>query len=191
MKKTDTLPQQPITRTRQITLIGFMAAILCIIGPLSIPLPFSPVPISLTNFVVFFAIYLLGIKNGTICFLVYLCLGIAGLPVFSGFSGGLNKLAGSTGGYLIGFIFLALIQGLLMKLFPGKNTAAVFGMIVGMAVCYLFGTVWLSMQMELTFGSAAAIGVLPYLPGDGIKIILAAIAGPKLKQAVEKAGSGI
>ena len=187
MKTTNSLPRQPKMRTRQLTLIGLMTAVICILGPLSLPLPFSPVPITLTNLAVFFAIYLLGIKGGTVCLLVYLCLGTAGLPVFSSFSGGLGKLAGPTGGYLIGFRFLALIQGFLMKAFPGKNTAAVIGMILGMAVCYLFGTAWLAIQMELTFPAALSIGVLPYLPGDGVKIIIAAVAGPKLRSAVQRA----
>ena len=187
MKTTDTLPRQPKVRTRQLTLIGLMTAVICILGPLSIPIPVSPVPITLTNLAIFFAIYLLGIKGGTACLLVYLCLGTAGLPVFSSFSGGLGRLAGPTGGYLIGFIFLALIQGSLMKAFPGKNTAAVIGMILGMAVCYCFGTAWLAIQMELTFPAALSIGVLPYLPGDGVKIIIAAVTGPKLKAAVQKA----
>ena len=187
MKTTDTLPRQPKTRTRQLTLIGLMTAVLCILGPLSIPLPVSPVPITLTNLAIFFAVYLLDIKGGTICLLVYLCLGTVWLSVFSSFSGGLGKLAGPTGGYLIGFLFLALIQGFLMKLFPKKNTAAVIGMILGMAVCYLFGTAWLALQLELTFPAALSIGVLPYLAGDGAKIVIAAVAGPKLRTAVHRA----
>ena len=100
---------------------------------------------------------------------------------------GPGKLAGPTGGYLIGFLFLALIQGFLMKLFPKKNTAAVIGMILGMAVCYLFGTAWLALQLELTFPAALSIGVLPYLAGDGAKIVIAAVAGPKLRTAVHRA----
>ena len=82
MKTTNTLPRQPKTQTRQLTLIGLMTAVLCILGPLSIPLPVSPVPITLTNLAIFFAVYLLGIKGGTICLLVYLCLGTAGLRYF-------------------------------------------------------------------------------------------------------------
>lgn len=186
MKTTNTLPPKTDqkTRTRQLTLAGLMTAALCILGPLSVPLPFSPVPLSLTNLAVFFAVYLLRIKGGTVCLLVYLCLGAAGLPVFSSFSGGLGKLAGPTGGYLFGFIFLALIQGFLMNAFPGKNAAAVMGMILGMAVCYFFGTAWLAIQMSLSFPAALSIGVLPYLPGDALKIIIAAAGGPKLKTAV-------
>lgn len=100
-------------KTKKITMIGLMTAVTCILGPLSLPLPFSPVPITLTNFAVFLSIYILGMKYGTISLLIYLALGTIGLPVFSSFSGGLGKLAGPTGGYLFGFIFLALIHGFL------------------------------------------------------------------------------
>lgn len=105
------------SRTRQITLIGLMTAITCILAPLSIPLPFSPVPISLTNLVIFISVFILGMKDATISFLIYLLLGSVGLPVFASFHAGLSVLAGPTGGYLIGFIFLALIQGFAMKYF--------------------------------------------------------------------------
>ena len=175
------------THATMLTLIGLMTAVICILGPLSIPIPVSPVPISLTNFAIYITLYILGMKNGTISCIIYLLLGAVGVPVFSSFSGGLGKLAGPTGGYLIGFLFLALIQGFLMKLFPKKNTAAVIGMILGMAVCYLFGTAWLALQLELTFPAALSIGVLPYLAGDGAKIVIAAVAGPKLRTAVHRA----
>lgn len=186
MKDSAAFSKATSPRTRKLTLIGLMTALLCILGPLTVPIPISPVPISLTNFAIFLTVYLLEIKGGTICLLVYLCLGTVGLPVFSAFSGGLGKLAGPTGGYLIGFIFLALIQGLMMKIFPEKNAVAIIGMILGMAVCYLFGTAWLAFQLNTPFVSALSIGVLPYLPGDGVKIILAAIAGPKLKSALRR-----
>ena len=97
-------------RTKQMVLIALMTAVTCVLGPLSIPLPFSPVPISLTNFAIFLAIFVLGMKSGTISFIIYLLLGAIGVPVFSSFRGGLQVLAGPTGGYLIGFIFLALIK---------------------------------------------------------------------------------
>ena len=176
-----------LNHTRFLTLTGLMTALTCIIGPLSLPLPVSPVPITLTNFAVYMAVYVLGRRDGTISCLIYLCLGAAGLPVFSAFSGGLAKLAGPTGGYLIGFFFLALVQGSFMRRFPGKNTAAIAGMIVGTTVCYFFGTLWLAWQMGLSFGAALAAGVIPYLPADGVKIAAAALTGPKLQAAVRKA----
>ena len=76
------------SKTRSMVLAALMAAILCIMGPLSIAIPISPVPISLTNLVIYFSCFLLGTKMGTISYLIYLLLGFAGLPVFSGFTGG-------------------------------------------------------------------------------------------------------
>ena len=173
-------------RTKQMVLIALMTAVTCVLGPLSIPLPFSPVPISLTNFAIFLAIFVLGMKNGTISFIIYLLLGAVGVPVFSSFRGGLQVLAGPTGGYLIGFIFLALIMGFALDHFDRKLVPTIIGMIIGMAVCYAFGTVWLAKLLSLSFKEGLMMGVIPYLPGDVAKIIIAAIVGPKLYGATQK-----
>ena len=167
---------------RRLVLIAMMTAFTCILAPLSIPIPVSPVPISLTNLVLLISVYILGWKDASISFIIYLLLGLAGLPVFSGFSGGLGKIAGPTGGYLAGFIFMTVIAGLAVDIFSGKRLPAVIGMALGTAVAYAFGTAWLAIQMDLTFISALSIGVLPYLAGDTLKIILAVIAGPMLKK---------
>ena len=97
--------------TRQMTLIGLMSALMCVAGPLSVPLPFTPVPISLTNLIIYLTAFVLGCKSGTVSYVIYLLLGTAGLPVFSGFTGGLSKLAGPTGGYSIGFILTVAVCG--------------------------------------------------------------------------------
>ena len=173
-------------RTKQMVLIALMTAVTCVLGPLSIPLPFSPVPISLTNFAIFLAIFILGMKNGTISFIIYLLLGAVGVPVFSSFRGGLQVLAGPTGGYLIGFIFLALIMGFALDHFDRKLVPTIIGMIIGMAVGYAFGTVWLAKLLSLSFKEGLMMGVIPYLPGDAAKIIIAAIVGPKLYGATQK-----
>ncbi len=173
-------------RTKQMVLIALMTAVTCVLGPLSIPLPFSPVPISLTNFAIFLAIFVLGMKSGTISFIIYLLLGAIGVPVFSSFRGGLQVLAGPTGGYLIGFIFLALIMGFALDHFDRKLVPTIIGMIIGMAVCYAFGTVWLAKLLSLSFKEGLMMGVIPYLPGDAAKIIIAAIVGPKLYGATQK-----
>lgn len=173
-------------RTKQMVLIALMTAVTCVLGPLSIPLPFSPVPISLTNFAIFLAIFVLGMKSGTISFIIYLLLGAIGVPVFSSFRGGLQVLVGPTGGYLIGFIFLALIMGFALEHFDRKLVPTIIGMIIGMAVCYAFGTVWLAKLLSLSFKEGLMMGVIPYLPGDAAKIIIAAIVGPKLYGATQK-----
>lgn len=173
-------------KTKQMVLIALMTAVTCVLGPLSIPLPFSPVPISLTNFAIFLAIFVLGMKNGTISFIIYLLLGAVGVPVFSSFRGGFQVLAGPTGGYLIGFIFLALIMGFALDHFDRKLVPTIIGMIIGMVVCYAFGTVWLAKLLSLSFKEGLMMGVIPYLPGDAAKIIIAAIVGPKLYGATQK-----
>ena len=140
--------------TRKLVLIALMTAITCIFAPMAIPIPVSPVPISLTNLVIMISIYVLGFKDATISYIVYLLLGLVGLPVFSGFTGGLGKLAGPTGGYLIGFIFLALIAGLFVDKFPKNRILAVVGMLIGMAITYIFGTEWLAIQLKMAFVAA-------------------------------------
>ena len=92
-----TIESKKIT-TYQLAVTGLMTALTCILGPMSLALPFTPVPISLTNFVVFLSVWLLGWRLGTVSYLIYLLLGLAGLPVFSGFTGGAGKLLGPTGG---------------------------------------------------------------------------------------------
>ena len=176
--------RQQTMKIQDLTLIALMAALTCILGPMSIALPFTPVPISFTNLVIYFSIMVIGMKRGTISYLVYLLIGAVGLPVFSGFSGGLAKLAG---GYLVGFIFLALISGFFTEKFSNNVIMTAIGMILGTAVTYTFGTIWLCAQMHLTFIQGLYAGVIPYLPGDAAKIIVAIIAGSAVKKAVVKA----
>lgn len=172
--------------TKQIALIGLMTAVTCVAGSLAIPIPFSPVPISFTNLVIYLALYVLGMKAGTLSYLVYLLLGFAGLPVFSGFSGGVAKVAGPTGGYLVGFIFLAIVTGFLFDHSSGNRVIEVVGMVIGLAICYIFGTVWLSAQLGRTFIEGLSVGVIPYLPGDAVKIVLAVAFGPRLRREVRR-----
>ena len=172
------------TSTYAMVVTALMAAVTCILAPLSVPI--GPVPISLTNFAIYLSLYLLDWKKGTLSYLIYLLLGLVGLPVFSGFSGGVGKLLGPTGGYLIGFIFLAAIAGFFVEKFPAKIYMHVVGMIIGMAICYIFGTAWLAGQLGMSFVAALGVGVIPYLPGDTAKIIIAIIAGPQIRKAVSR-----
>lgn len=183
MEKTEDFGKMGLT-TAQMTVAALMTAVMCIFGPMALPLPVSPVPISLTNLVLYFMIYILGTKLSLISLGIYLLLGAVGLPVFSGFAGGLGKLAGPTGGYLLGFVFMTMISGFAVERFPGRPVICGAGMILGTAVCYLFGTVWLAGQMSLSFPAALGAGVIPYLPGDAVKIILAVILGPGIRRAV-------
>jgi len=177
----------PIKSTRELVLIGVMAAVTCILGPLSLVIPVSPVPISLTNLAIYVSLYVLGCRRGTVSVLIYLLLGLIGLPVFSAYSGGAGKLFGPTGGYLIGFVFMAIIVGWFIDTFK-QLPLHFLGMVLGTAVCYFFGTVWLAWQAGMNFGAAMAAGVIPFIPGDLVKIIIALAAGPVIRKRLRLAG---
>lgn len=173
--------------TKTMALIGVMTAVICIMGPISIQLPISPVPISLGTLAIYFAIYVLGMKKGTISCAVYLLMGFIGIPVFTAFTSGPAKLLGPTGGYLIGYIFMALVCGFVVD--KTNNVFLCFlGMVLGTAVLYLFGTAWLAHQADMTFAAALAAGVIPFILGDLAKIVIAIIAGGQIKKRLRQAG---
>lgn len=171
---------------QQIAVIGVMTAVICILAPFSIPI--GVVPISFTNLAVYLALYVLGVKKGTISYLVYLCIGLVGVPVFSGFTSGPGKLFGPTGGYLIGFILMAVIAGIFIDKFTDKMYLCFLGMVLGTAVCYLLGTLWLAYQGGMNFQAALAAGVIPFIPGDLVKIVIAMLIGPQIRKQLIKAG---
>lgn len=175
-------------KIKSMTFTALTAALLCVVGPLTIPLPFSPVPITFANLIIYICTITVGMKRGTAAVLLYILIGAVGLPVFSRFTSGIGIVLGPTGGYIIGYIFIALITGLFVKLFKGKVYMYVLGMIIGTAVCYAFGSVWLYVTNEKvdSFTAALALGVLPYIPGDAIKIIIAALTGETIRRAVDR-----
>lgn len=175
---------RPATNTRQMVLVALMTAITCILAPIAIPIPISPVPVSLTNLVLYISIFILTWKQAALSYIIYLLLGIAGLPVFSGFAGGLAKVAGPTGGYLAGFIFMIILSGFIIQKSSGgfRYLFYALGLILGTAIMYLFGTVWLCAQMNVSFTQGLAFAVLPYLPVDAAKIVIALIIGPILRK---------
>lgn len=170
---------------KQIASIGVMAAAICLLAPLSIPI--GPVPISLTNLVIYFSLYILGMKKGTLSYLVYLLIGMVGLPVFSGFTSGPGKLFGPTGGYLIGFIPMAILAGILIDRYTDKKLICLLGMIAGTAICYAFGTIWLAYQAQMDFAAAIWAGVIPFIPADLLKMILAMLIGPQVREQLKQA----
>ena len=129
-------------------------------------------------------------KGATISYLIYLLLGAAGLPVFSGYQGGLGKLAGPTGGYLIGFIFMALLCGFIMEKSRVNAVITGLGMVAGTLVAYLFGTVWFVFGYtgggEMSFAIALAKCVVPFILPDAAKMALALFVGRRLKKAIAK-----
>ena len=122
-----------------------------------------------------------GWKRGTISYLIYLLIGLVGIPVFSGFTGGPAKLAGPTGGYIIGFIAMAIIAGLVIDHFH-QPWLQLIGMIVGTIICYVLGTAWFCFEAKSTVSGALSICVFPFIPGDLIKMIIAMLIGPAIKK---------
>lgn len=174
--------------TKHLALTGLMAAIICILGPWSLVLPFSPVPISMGTLAIYFVVSVMGMKKGTVSVIIYMLLGLAGLPVFTGFTGGPGKLLGPTGGYLFGYLFMAVICGFFADKFWDKIWLNFLGMLVGTAACYFFGTLWLAYQASLSFHAALAAGVLPFIIGDLAKIIFALMLGIPLRKRLRRAG---
>ena len=174
------------TNTYAMAVTALMTAVTCILAPLSIPI--GPVPISLTNFAIYLSLYLLDWKKGTISYILYLLLGLVGLPVFSGFTGGIGKLAGPTGGYIIGFIPMAIIAGIVIDKYTEKWLLCLLAMIIGTIVCYALGTAWLAYEAEMTFQAALMAGVIPFIIGDIAKMIVAIIVAPMIKNPLVKAG---
>lgn len=172
--------------TSTITMVGLMAAVLSVLAPFSIPV--GPIPISLATFGLYLSVMILGGKKATIVCLMYLLIGFVGLPVFSGFTGGPTKLLGPTGGYLLGYLLLTLIAGWFVDKFPGKRGMCLLGLVLGTMACYVVGTVWLALQMEMSFGGAIAVGVLPFLFGDTVKIAVAVWMGPSIRGRVQRIG---
>ena len=168
-------------KTRTLTRVAVATAAICILGPLALPIPISPVPISLTHFAIYGAVYALGKKKGTLSVLLYLLIGAIGVPVFSGFAGGVGKLAGPTGGYLLGFAILAFVLGSFVDKKPDDWKFQGVGMLLGNGIVYLFGTLWLMISTGMTFTAALMVGVVPYLVFDIIKAVIALIIGPKLR----------
>lgn len=174
--------------TKKLVMTGAMTAVFCIVAPVSLPLPVSPVPVSLTSLMLYMTVFLLGQRTAAVCYLLYLLIGMLGLPVFSGFSGGAARLAGPTGGYLVGFIFTVLISGWVIEHSGGKMWKNAVGMAVSMIPAYLTGTIWLSWVSGNGFRAAIVQGVLPFLVGDAVKILIAAISGPAVRKRLKQAG---
>ena len=180
---------EEIRHSRLLSLIriALMCSVMCVLCPLAVPA--GPIPVTLGVFAVYLAVYALGGVHAAFSCLLYILLGALGLPVFSGYAGGLGKLLGPTGGYLVGYVFLALIAGWFFSR-SDKVLFQALGMTFGLAVCYFFGTAWFTLYKSadgMTFGRALTVCVVPFLPFDALKIIAALAIGNTVKLALKKA----
>lgn len=161
-------------RLRSRTLCALFAALTAVCSQISIPMPWG-VPVNLALFAVYLAGAMLGPLWGGVSQLAFLALAAFGVPVLAGFRGGLAAVVGPTGGYVIGYLAAALVVGLMAR-HLGRTLPRLVGyMVLGCAACYLFGTLWYMVLMQMDALSALAACVLPYLPCDAVKIGLAAL----------------
>ena len=166
-------------KTKDRVLTGVFAAVICVFAPFTIPI--GAVPISLATFAVYLAAAVLGTKKGTLAVLIYILIGMAGVPVFSGFAGGIGKILGVTGGYIIGYIPCAFAIGVFTERFGGKNYIYPLALVIGTLILYSFGTAWFMVQSGSGLMQSLTVCVFPFLVGDAIKIAAASIVAIKLK----------
>lgn len=169
--------------TKRMTRIALCAALLAPCAWLSVP---TQPPFTMQTFGVFLTLLLLGAKDGTIAIGLYILLGALGVPVFSGFNGGMGALMGPTGGYIVGFLLICLVFGLLCGKGAGLWLKAL-ALLLGLAVCYAFGTLWFvkvygDMKGPISTLSALSMCVFPFIVPDLAKLALALWAGKRLEK---------
>ena len=171
-------------RTKSVILCALFVALIAICSWISVP---SAVPFTLQTFAVFLTAGLLGTKRSIITIVCYILIGSIGVPVFANFQAGFGVVTGPLGGYIIGFIFTALITGK----FGSKTIPAAVGMVLGLIACYAFGTVWFTYIYTGALTGAGLVSslsmcVIPFIIPDIIKITLAVILTQRLKKHINK-----
>ena len=184
--------------TRQLTLCAVMAAVMCVIAPISLPI--GPISVTGGTLTIYLTAYLLGPWRGLAATAVYLLAGFAGLPVFSNYMGGAGRLLGPTGGYLVGYLPMMLLAGFAadhaLRRFDGQQkkervlalTLPFLGMVLATAVLYAFGTAWYCVQAGVDIQTALDFCVFPFIPFDLMKIVLALLVGVPVRRRLEQAG---
>lgn len=175
------------SRIYVLTMTAVMAAVIAVVSPFSIP-AWGEVSFTLCTFVLYLAPYVLGWRGAATATLVYILLGMVGMPVFSGFRGGLGVLAGPTGGYVLGYIPMVVVAGLVIRAFPKSRAAHLGGMVLATALLYALGTAMFCAMMGAALEYALAVCVLPFIPLDLGKMAIATGLGPVLRDRLAKAG---
>lgn len=175
------------SKTQNLVYIALFAVLMAICSWISIP---TVVPFTLQTFAVFLAVGVLGGRKGTLAILIYILLGAIGIPVFSGFKGGIGALFNTTGGYIIGFLFSALLMWVMERLFGKSTPVLAVSMILGLIICYAFGTAWFMIvyaQNSGAVGLTTVLGwcVIPFIIPDCVKIALALVLSKQLSMVLK------
>lgn len=184
MSKTAAVARAGMNKEVKTLVMGaLMTALLAVCSQLSIPI--QPIPINLALLAVYLAAFLLEGRGALISVGIYLLLGAFGLPVFANFKGGLQALVGPTGGYLMGYLFTAAVITTL-KPWADNFLKRCLVMALGLLACYVPGTLWFMMLNKMSLQVSLGYCVYPFLPGDAVKIVLAALLAPRLQQAIAR-----
>lgn len=178
-------------RVRDMVYIGLSAAMICICAWMSIPLP-SGIPVSLQTFAVFASVGLLGTYRAIAAVTVYLILGSLGVPVFSGFRGGVDMLVGTTGGYLLGLLAAVLVSGGLIRVTSRIHGGDIISMFCGQLVCYVSGGIWyvfVYAPSETGLAVSLLVTTIPFLLPDVLKIFLASSVSKRCKRFIDIANT--
>ncbi len=177
--------REPVFTTKGIVMIGVFAAVTAVLAQVSIPTPWG-IPITLQTFAVALAGYCLGKYKGMMSVLIYILLGLTGLPVFAGFTGGIAKLAGATGGYIWGFLFMAFACGLEDTV--KHKWISIFLGLLGLAVCHLLGAAQFAFLSQRTLAEAFLLASAPYLLKDVVSVAVAYGLAIPLRKAMRSVG---
>lgn len=173
-------------KTKDMMLCAIFAAMLCVFSVMTIPI--GAVPISMGIFGVLLTACILGPKRGVIAVVVYILLGAVGLPIFSGFTGGVGVIAGPTGGYVTSYILVALFVGFLTRRLPSSKPLSLVLLALismgGVVICYFFGTLQFMAVAHKTFVQSLSVCVLPFIPFDIVKCIVAAVLSYAVRLAL-------
>lgn len=170
---------------REMALAGAFAGVMAVFSQISIPL--MPVPLSLGLFGALLCALVLDTKLAVAVQGVYLLLGAAGAPVFAGFQGGIQRLAGPTGGYLVSYILIALAAGTVRNALKPGFWGMLLAAVCGVAICYACGALWLGFSMKLGVWQTILSGIVPFVPLDLVKAVAAAFLGGQLRAALRNA----
>lgn len=168
---------------KNLTVRAILAAAICVIAPICIPI--GSVPITAATLIIFVISACTDISFSLPAVLLYIALGAFGLPVFSGFSGGFHIIAGITGGFILGYIPCTCVISLICSKFSEKKFVFPLSMLLGTLICYICGTAWHCFVTDSTPLSSAAVCILPFIPGDIIKIAAASAISVALKTRIK------
>ena len=165
--------------------VALFATLTAVGAYIVLPLPFIPVPFTLQLFFAILSPLVLGARYGALSQIVYLALGVVGIPVFAGGTSGLGVLLGPTGGFLVGFVVGAYVVGKLHNALDGRVGSIAQGVVAGMGgliAIHGLGAFWLASATEIEFGRALALGCLPYIVPDSIKCAAAIMVADALRR---------